>query len=137
MQQARSRGVKATFVGPNLGLVNPRLYALSKGAAKGLIVSTNQSDDDSKYQSFKDAFTQKFGKLEDPISAYGYDSVMVLAKAIEKAGSSDRGAIRDALESMTDVCASICYRADGSGNLTATGLFYQELDADGWKPLTA
>ncbi len=44
------------------------------------------------------------GKFNEPVSGFGgysYDAVMLIAKAIEIAGSADRAAVRDALESIT------------------------------------
>jgi branched-chain amino acid transport system substrate-binding protein len=135
MQQARARGLEAMFVGPNASLVNVRLNELSGGAAEGLIVSTNQSESQEGYASFLEDFNAKFGQLEDPISGFGYDSMIILAQAIEQAGSTDRTAVRDALAAMTEVCASICYKADGNGNFITTELFFQELQGDAWVPL--
>ena len=134
MQQARARGLKATFVGPNASLVNVRLYDLSHGAADGLIVSTNQSESEEAYGSFVKAFNAKFGEIEDPISGFGYDSVMALAEAVKKAGSADRAKIQQALASLPDFCASICYEADGKGNFITTKLFYVSLSEDGFSP---
>jgi branched-chain amino acid transport system substrate-binding protein len=135
MQQARARGLEAVFLGPNASLVNERLYELSQGAAEGLIVSTNQSESEEAYAAFLEAFTASKGELEDPISGFGYDTVKILAEAIEAAGSTDREAIKTALSELGETCASICYRPDGKGNFITTELYFLRLGADGFEPM--
>ena len=53
------------------------------------------------------------------------------------AGSIDafRSSIQQALASITDSCASICYRSDGKGNFITTKLFYVQLGKDGFTPV--
>ena len=42
-------------------------------------------------------------RIQSPVGvAHAYDLVHILARAIQIAGSTDRGAIRDALEKVTD-----------------------------------
>lgn len=136
MQQARARGLKALFVGPNASLVNARLYSLSRGAAAGLIVSTNQSTSQKTYRQFFREFVKKFGHLDDPVSGFGYDSMMILAKAIAKAGSTNRNAIKKGLQSFHKLCASICYTYNGHHAFIARSLFYQKLTKNGWVPIS-
>ena len=135
MRQARDRGLRALFVGPNASLLSERLYDLSGGAADGLIVSTTQSVAVPSYKRFLRAFADRIGKLEDPLSGYAYDSVLILGEAIENARSTDADAIRTAILRIDRFCGSICYRSDGNGNFYSDSLYFQRLDKDGWTPV--
>ena len=135
IQQARARGLKAIFFSPDTNLTSSRIYALSNGAAEGLIVANNQSEGAiPTYAAFVRLYTKKFGKVEDPsYSGYGYDAFVILAKAINKAGTAtDREKIKATLESMKSVCASICYQYNGQGAFLTKRLFYVKLTKNGW-----
>ena len=49
-------------------------------------------------QEFIAAYEAKFGKKPDTFGALGYDAANLLFQAIEDAGSTDRDAVRDAIE---------------------------------------
>ncbi len=77
----------------------------SEGAAEGLITTTASfiSEEDPELY----AYAQEFEARENyPPTVHGplsYDSVVMLASAIELAGSTDRTAIKDALFALEDV----------------------------------
>gem|GEM_PF-1643205 len=48
------------------------------------------------------AFQAKYGQLPNAMAALGYDSYMIIRDAIERAGSDDPQAIRDALAATKD-----------------------------------
>jgi branched-chain amino acid transport system substrate-binding protein len=52
--------------------------------------------------AFVQAFTQKFGAPPPPLAALSYDAVRYVADAIQRAGSSENPALRDALASARD-----------------------------------
>jgi branched-chain amino acid transport system substrate-binding protein len=55
-------------------------------------------------QAFVKAFQAKFnGEVPDAMAALGYDSAMVLADAIKRAGSTEGAKVRDALAATKDV----------------------------------
>jgi branched-chain amino acid transport system substrate-binding protein len=96
---------------------------LSEGAANGAYVVTvksmvaDQLPDTDKVKAvalkYVKDYEAKYGKKAGGIDAMAYDAMLLLSKAIEKAGS-DRKAIRDALEGLTGVVG-----ATGVFNLSA------------------
>src|SRR5262249_9007749 len=64
----------------------------------------------------------------DPIVGPAYSCVQLLAAAIEKAGSLDHDAIRDALAAsdMDTVVGHVTFNADGTGNVPVGILQYQQ-----------
>jgi branched-chain amino acid transport system substrate-binding protein len=134
IQQAKARGLKAVFFSPDTNLTSARIYSLSHGAAEGLITANNQSPAIAGYKQFVKTFEKRFGKLEDPsYSGYGFDALVILSKAMNKAGTStDREKIKAALESMKNVCASICYTYNGAGAFLTKNLYFVKLTKNGW-----
>ncbi|MGO4886150.1 ABC transporter substrate-binding protein [Anaerobacillus sp. MEB173] len=98
MNQARKMGIDVPFVGGN-GFNSPEVISIAGEAADGLIVATPwfTANEDEKVQNFVEKFTAEYGKEPDQFAAQAYDALYVLAEAIERAGSDDRDAIRDAL----------------------------------------
>lgn len=56
--------------------------------------------EDPSVKEFIAAYEEKFGKRPDTFGALGYDAANLLFQAIEEAGSTDREAIRDAIENV-------------------------------------
>jgi branched-chain amino acid transport system substrate-binding protein len=136
MQQARAAGVKALFFDPASELTNKRIFDLSKGAAEGVIAATPQSIAEPSFKGFVAAYEKKFGPLDDPTySGFGYDALLIAAKAMEIAKTtSDRAAIKKALDGMTSFCGSICFQNDGHGNFLTSKLYYVKLTQSGYVP---
>ena len=66
-------------------------------------ITQSASDyDDASYKSFAAAFTAMGGNPQAPYVAHGYDASFLMALAIEKAGSADRGKIGAALRSVAN-----------------------------------
>ena len=65
--------------------------------------------------AYKTEFEKKYNEPVSGFGGYAYDAVMLVAKAIETAGSTDRTEVRDALESITDYAA-----VSGVFNMSAT-----------------
>lgn len=67
------------------------------------------------------------GRPADPIVGPAYAAVQILANAIEKAGTLDRDAIRDAIAAtdMDTVIGPVTFREDGTGVVNAPILQYQ------------
>ncbi|MDH7489205.1 MAG: amino acid ABC transporter substrate-binding protein [Anaerolineae bacterium] len=61
----------------------------------------------------------KFGRPADLLTGPAYACVQILADAIERAGTLDRDAIRDAIAAtnMTTVIGPVTFNADGTGNV--------------------
>jgi branched-chain amino acid transport system substrate-binding protein len=72
---------------------------------EGNYFSTHYHPDVSspKSKAFVEAYKKRFnGKLPDAMAALGYDSALILADAIKRAGSAESAKIRDALAATKD-----------------------------------
>ncbi len=98
--QARQLGFgpETLFIGGN-GSNSPKLSQIAGAAAEGLLVGSPWfvAKPDPANQSFVDAFKARFGKLPDQFSAQAYDTLFILADAIDRAGAADPARISDAL----------------------------------------
>ena len=72
------------------------------------------------FQSFVKAFQARFnGETPDAMAALGYDSAMVLADAIKRAGSTEGAKVRDALAATKDYpCVTGKTTLDAARNAT-------------------
>lgn len=96
------------FLGAD-GWDSPVLFELAGDAADGFYFSNHYSPDvDSpEVKSFLAAYQAKYNnKMPDALAALAYDAAYMLAAAIEKAGSAEPQAIRDALAEVEIVGVS-------------------------------
>jgi branched-chain amino acid transport system substrate-binding protein len=103
--QARQLGINVPLFGGD-GWEAPELIQIAGGQAlENTFYSTHYSPEstDPKVQAFVKAFQGKFnGEVPDAMAALGYDSAMVLADAIKRAGSTEGAKVRDALAATKD-----------------------------------
>ncbi len=103
MKQARELGAKFQIMGGD-AMDNPEIVKIGGAAVEGFIHTTFPYDPSMKDMSdIAKKFTENWKKAfpdKDPNvnAALGYDSYMLLADAIKRAGKAEPGAIRDALE---------------------------------------
>ena len=98
-RQARELGLTLPLFGGD-GWEAPQLLEIGGKAMEGTYYSTHYSPEDSspKVQSFVAAFRTRWaGETPDAMAALGYDTVLVLADAITRAGTTEPGAVRDAI----------------------------------------
>ncbi|MFG1343346.1 ABC transporter substrate-binding protein [Xanthobacter autotrophicus DSM 431] len=98
--QARQLGIPASvrFIGGN-GANSPKLGEIAGEAADGLLVGSPWFVDkkDAANVKFVSDFRKKYGKDPDQFAAQAYDTMHIVAKAVDAAGASDSDAIREAL----------------------------------------
>jgi branched-chain amino acid transport system substrate-binding protein len=98
--QARQLGFgkETTFIGGN-GSNSPKLGQIAGAAADGLIVGSPWfiGKPDKVNQDFVAAFQKKYGNPPDQFAAQAYDTMFILAEAIDRAGAPDPEKIREAL----------------------------------------
>jgi branched-chain amino acid transport system substrate-binding protein len=103
--QARQLGITVPLFGGD-GWEAPELIQIAGAQAlEKTYYSTHYSPEaaDPKVQAFVAAFKAKFnGEVPDAMAALGYDSAMVLADAIRRAGSTDGAKVRAALATTKD-----------------------------------
>jgi len=102
--QARQLGIKVPLFGGD-GWEAPELIQIGGSALEGCFYSTHYSPQDKSeaVQSFVKAFqARNNGETPDAMAALGYDSAMVLADAIKRAGTTDGAKLRDAIAATKD-----------------------------------
>ncbi|MEI6562515.1 MAG: ABC transporter substrate-binding protein [Verrucomicrobiota bacterium] len=102
-RQARQFGLKAPFLGGD-GWEGDSLLKVAGNALDGCYFSSHFSADnqDPTVQGFIQKYKAKYGLAPDCQAALGYDTVRLVAQAIQRAGSTDSAAIRDAVAATKD-----------------------------------
>lgn len=107
--QARQLGITVPIFGGD-GWEAPQLAETAGSALDGTYYSTHYSPEDTSplAQNFVKAFRERYnGETPDAMAALGYDSAMVLADAIKRAGTTDSAKLRDAIAATKDlVCVT-------------------------------
>ncbi|MBS4749915.1 ABC transporter substrate-binding protein [Carnobacteriaceae bacterium zg-ZUI78] len=104
IKQAREMGITATILGGD-GFASSKLTELAGKENVNKVYYTNHFttlSTDEKVQKFLKAYKEKYGKEADAFAALAYDAAGVLLKAIEKAGSTDRAKVTEALGQTKD-----------------------------------
>lgn len=99
VRQARDLGLTVPVFGADSWEAEA-LIQLGGKAIEGAYLCSHYSPDDpsSRVRDFVAAYKKRFGdKSPDSNASLGYDSVLVLADAIKRAGTTDRAKIRDAI----------------------------------------
>jgi branched-chain amino acid transport system substrate-binding protein len=102
--QARELGLDVPIFGGD-GWEAPELIQIGGAAVEGCYYSTHYSPDNQspEVQGFVRRFRARFdGETPDAMAALGYDSAMVLADSIKRAGTTEGAAIRDAIAATRD-----------------------------------
>ena len=105
IKQARDLGITAPILGAD-GFDSPTLLELAGAPALNNVYFSNHYsnlDQDPVVVDFISKFKEaNDGKDPDAFNALGYDLGMFIADAVERAGSTDPAAIKDALASTTE-----------------------------------
>lgn len=101
--QARELGITVPLLGGD-GWDSPSLVEVAGKAIEGSFFSNHFSNEDQspKIQEFVKKFQAKHGKTPDAMAALGYDSAMILADAMKRAGTTEGKALRDAIAATKD-----------------------------------
>ncbi len=101
--QAHELGINAPMLGGD-GWDSPSLTQVAGKAMEGNFFSNHFAAEDASpvIQDFVKKFTAKHKSAPDAMAALGYDSMMILAAAIKKAGTTEGKAVRDAIASTKD-----------------------------------
>ena len=105
-KQRQKLGWDVTVVGPS-SLYSEQLLKLGGDAVNGLYtnVSFFTEDPNPAVQSYVKEFEARYKVKPNFHAALAFDAINLLAHAIEKAGTTDRAAIRDALAGTKDFAA--------------------------------
>lgn len=98
IQQAKNLGIGVPFYASD-SLYTDDFLKLAGDAANGVHVVCyfHESDPSEAAQEFVKKFEAKYNKKVDSWSPYAYDAMYVMADAINRAGTTDGPAIRDAI----------------------------------------
>ena len=101
--QARELGLNVPLLGGD-GWDSPSLTEVGGKAMEGNFFSNHFSDEDKSplIQDFLTRFKAKYHEPADAMAALGYDSAMILADAIKRAGTTDGEKLRDAIAATKD-----------------------------------
>ena len=105
INEARQLGITAAFLGGSAWDDRERFLSIldDNTVLDGSYYPTNFSvaTQDADVQEFVMAYNTLFGSPPDGIAASGYDAMRLLAVAIEKAGSLDPVAVREAFAAVS------------------------------------
>src|SRR5882724_3876083 len=102
--QAKELGLNVPLFGGD-GWESDELVKIGQDAVEGHYFSTHYAPDEANDRSknFVADYQKRFnGKTPDAMAALGYDSAMILADAMKRAGSTDGQKVRDALAATKD-----------------------------------
>jgi len=101
--QARQLGIDLPMFGGD-GWEAPQLYEIAGEALQNTYYTTHFyfESDEPKVQEFVKNFQARYGEVPDAMAALGYDSVMILVDALERAGTTEAAKLRDALAATKD-----------------------------------
>ncbi|PCM44365.1 ABC transporter substrate-binding protein [Marinobacter sp. ANT_B65] len=87
-------------------------------------------------EAYKSEYEARWNSKVSTFGAYAYDGLMLAVEAIEKAGSTDKEAVRDALESIqghVGVTGTFNMSADDHNGLEADSFRILEVQDGGWE----
>ena len=96
--QARELGLTVPLFGGD-GWESSKLVEIGGKGVEGCYFSTHYSPENAsaKSKEFVAQFKKRFQETPDAMAALGYDSAMILADAIQRAGTTESKALRSAL----------------------------------------
>ena len=103
-KQARLLGIKVPLLGGD-GWVGDSLLKVGGNSLDGSFFSCHFSADDQSpaVQDFVKKYKAKYsGETPDDMAALGYDSAMILADAIKRAGTTEGDKLKDAIAATKD-----------------------------------
>jgi branched-chain amino acid transport system substrate-binding protein len=107
-RQARELGITVPLMGGD-GWDSDKTFEIGRDAVNGCYFTNHYSPDEDRPQvkAFVSAYRAKYnGKTPDAMAILGYDSMDLMADAIQRAGSTKGKAIRDALAATHDFPAA-------------------------------
>jgi len=103
IRQARQLGITVPFVGGD-GWDSPELVGVGGSSVEGCYFSNHFSDQskDPRVVAFVDAYRKKYNGEPDAMVALGYDSLLLLADAMKRAGTTDPAKVNEAIAATKD-----------------------------------
>jgi branched-chain amino acid transport system substrate-binding protein len=126
VKQARDLGINVPLFGID-AWESSELLSIAGKAVEGCYFSTHYSaeSNDPRVTAFNERFRKRWNEGSNAISALGYDSAMLLADAIKRAGTTDAAKLRDAVAATRNyrgVTGSITFDAQRNPTKSAVVL---------------
>ncbi len=121
IKQARQLGIEIPFLGADTW-ETPEFISVGGAEVEGVVFSTffdSNANLTPKTKEFVDAYKAKYNKEPAAVTALSYDAYNVLLDAIEKAGTTEKEALRDALAATENFEGATGYTTfDENGDAT-------------------
>lgn len=103
LKQLRAAGITAQVLGSD-GIDSPTTFGLGDVAEGVIFSNAGFPSEGSPLAAYEVAYEAKYGEPNDTVfTATGYDAMLIIAAAVEAAGSTDGPAIRDAWDNLENV----------------------------------
>ena len=116
LKQLRAAGIATPVLGSD-GIDSPTTFGLGDVAEGVVFSNAGFASPGSPLADYEMAYEAKYGEPNDTVfTATGYDLMMVIAAAVEAAGSTDGQAVRDAWDNLENVAVAtgtITYKGQG------------------------
>lgn len=128
IKQARDMGIDIPILGGDTW-ESPEFLSIGGDAVEGIVFSTHftaEAPVTDVSKEFLSKYEEKYEKQANAFAALGYDAYMVIMDAIERAGSADPNAIRDALAETKDFVGATGYiTLDENGDAVKSAIIKQ------------
>jgi len=106
-KQARGLGITVPFVGAD-GWDSAEFTKLGGEAVEGGHFCNHYSPEDARpiVQNFVSKYREVYGETPDALATLAYDAALILIDSLQRAGSTDGAAIRDAISATDLECVS-------------------------------
>jgi len=134
-KQAREKGIKAKFLGPD-GLDSSDLVKIAGKAAVGMHYTSAAGPASAlpKAKTFVDEFKKKFGKNPEPYAAEAYDATAIALRAVEEVVKAGKTPTREDVSTavrkvkLSGLTGDIAF--DGKGDREKAQYFVLEVASD-------
>jgi branched-chain amino acid transport system substrate-binding protein len=129
-KQARALGITVPFVGAD-GWDSSELTKLGGEAIVGGYFCNHYSPEDPRpiVQNFVKKYAETYGQTPDALATLAYDASLILIDSLQRAGSTDGAAIRDAMAATNMECVSGQITFDENRNpIKGAAIFKVEID---------
>ena len=134
-KQAREKGIKAKFMGPD-GMDSSDLTKIAGKAVVGMYYTSAAGPASAlpKAKGFVDEYKKKFGKNPEPYAAEAYDAAAIALKAVEAAAKGGKAPSREAVSAevrkvkYNGITGDIEF--DGKGDRKKANYFVLEVVSD-------
>lgn len=132
IKQMQTLGLKVQFLGGD-GIQTPNLIALASNAAEGTIASLPgvPLEEMPGGKTFRDKFAAKYGQIQ-LYAPYCYDAVMVMAQAMQRAGSAEPSKYLAEIPKTDYQGITARIRFDGKGDLQGGSITLYQVKNGQW-----